>query len=95
MACVVLKRDGATDAGTAWLFDSTGALVKQVEYTGILRSVSGRDEEVTLLTDTVLYELTLTGVRRQNAIPSDSLLAAFYGDEPMVLTFSELKRLEK
>lgn len=95
MACVVLKRDGATDAGTAWLFDSTSALVKQVEYTGILRSVSGRDEEVTLLTDTVLYELTLTGVRRQNAIPSDSLLAAFYGDEPMVLTFSELKRLEK
>lgn len=95
LACVALRRDGATDAGTAWLFDKAGAMVKQVDYTGELRSVSSREDEVILLTDTTLYELTTAGVRKKMTIPSDALFAAFYGDKPMVLTFGELKRLQE
>ena len=70
-------------------------MVKQVDYTGELRSVSSREDEVILLTDTTLYELTTAGVRKKMTIPSDALFAAFYGDKPMVLTFGELKRLQE
>lgn len=95
LACVALRRDGANDSGVAWIFDETGELVQQVDYNGELRSVSGRDNEVILLTGTTLYEVTEAGVRQQYPVPSDSLSAAFYGDEPIVLTFSELKRSKK
>lgn len=95
MACVALRRDGATDSGVVWMFDKNGELVKQVEYTGELRALSARGGEAILLTDTMLYELQTTGLRQKHDIPSDALLSAYYGDKPMVLTFGELKRSEK
>ena len=95
MACVALRRNGATDSGVVWMFDKNGELVKQVKYSGELRSLSARSEDAVLLTDTTLYELQITGVRKQHEIPSDALLSTYYGDKPMVLTFGELKRSEK
>lgn len=94
MACVTLRRDDATDAGTAWLFDHAGNLVEQVEYTGEVRCVSGRGDEVVLLTDSTLYELTTAGIQKEYSIPSDAVQSVLYGDDPLILTFSCLKRLE-
>ncbi len=94
LACVALRREGATGAGTAWLFDKSGELVNQVDYTGELRSVSSRENNVLLLTDTDLYDLSTAGVTHTYDTPSDCLFAAFYGEKPMLLTFSELKRPE-
>ncbi len=95
LACVALRRDGATDSGVIWLFDGDGELVKQAEYNGTLRSVTAYGGEVLALTDSSLYRLTSAGVKEEISVPSDCLLAVAYGEEPMVLTFGELKRLEK
>ncbi len=94
LACVAFRREGATNAGVIWMFDTKGVLVKEAAYTGALRSVTGRGENVVLLTDSSIYELTAAGIKEQNASPSDCLFAAYYGDKPLVLTFGELKRLQ-
>ncbi len=95
LACVALRRDGATNAGTVWLFDSSGQLVKQMEYTGEFRSVACSENNVIVLTDSMLYEFNASGMRKEQEIPSDALLAAYYEGKPMVVTFGELKRVSK
>ncbi len=47
-----------------------------------------------MLTDSSLYEMTTAGVQKEYTVPSDAVLSVLYGDDPMLLTFGELKRLE-
>ncbi len=91
---VALRRSGATDEGEVWVFDSHGQCVQTMEYDGTYRSLSGRGSELLLLSDKQLYKMNTAGVQAQYEVPSDSLQAATYRGSPLLLTLSELKRME-
>lgn len=92
---VALRRSGSTDSGELWLFNTGGKRLQTVSYTGTYRSLSSKGSTALLLTDQAMYETKLNGAETQYEVPSDSLQAVLYRGSPLLLTLSQLKRVEK
>ncbi len=93
MLGVALRRVGSTDQGALWLFDASGKQVRSVDYSGEYRSVSTNENQVLLLTDRMLYEVS-AAESKEVSVPTDALQAVIYRRAPLVLTLTQLKRTE-
>ncbi len=91
---VMLQRSGSTGDGYLWAVDGAGDIVKSELLSGTFRSISCKNSRLMVLTDSQLYVIGKAGVEQQVEVPSDSLLATEYRDQPILLTLSELKRTE-
>ena len=91
---IVLQRSGSTGDGYVWMVSGDGKVWKSEQLTGNFRSASARNSRVSVLTDSHLYMFNRTGQESETKTPSDALLAAEYRDAPLLLTLSELKRID-
>ena len=91
---IVLQRSGSTGDGYVWMVSGDGKVWKSEQLAGNFRSASARNSRVSVLTDSHLYMFNRTGQESETKTPSDALLAAEYRDAPLLLTLSELKRID-
>lgn len=95
MAGMVMRQSGSTGTGEVWLFDKDGALIRNHPFAGTYRYAACRDTEFVVLTETVAFTLNDEDDNTQVSTPSDALMIAEYRNSLMVLTLTELQRVEK
>ena len=93
-SAVVLRREGTTDEGEIWMYDSSGKRLYTLPCVGEVRSIKVQGDTVITLTDSALYVMETGGLKKTYAVPVDCLMAVSYQGEPMILTLNELKRAE-
>lgn len=91
---LVLQRSGSTGGGYVWTIDGSGTVWKSEKMEGNFRSVSCRNAQILALTESHLYNFSKSKLESEVDTPSDSLLVTEYRDQPLLLTLSELQRVE-
>ena len=91
---LVLKRSGSTGDGYLWTIDGSGTMWKSDQLEGNFRSVSCQNSRIVLLTESHLYTFEKGNLQNKTQTPSDALLITEYRDQPLLLTLSQLKRVE-
>jgi len=92
---LVLRRSGSTGDSYLWTIDGSGTVWKSKQMEGNFRSVSCQSSEVLVLTESHLYDFEKTTLSSEVHTPTDSLLITEYRDRPLLLTLSELQRVEE
>lgn len=91
---LVLQRSGSNGDGYIWTIDGSGAVWKSEQLVGNFRSVSCQSSRILVLTESHLYSFGKTGLQSEASTPTDSLLVTEYRDSPLLLTLSELQRVD-
>ncbi len=91
---LVLRRSGSTGDGYLWTIDGSGTVWKSEMMEGNFRSVSCQSSEILVLTESHLYNFEKSALLSEIHTPTDSLLVTQYRDQPLLLTLSELQRVE-
>ncbi len=94
LSALVLQRAGSTGDGYVWTIDSSGTVWKSQQLEGAFRSVSCQGSKILVLTESRLYTFVKGDLQQEAQTPSDSLLVTEYRDLPLLLTLSELQRVE-
>lgn len=92
-AGLVLRQSGSAGSGVVWMMDDNAAVTRKYQFVGTFRHVSCLEERVLVLTDSTLFALSETVADVQVNTPSDSLMAAEYRGDLMVLTLSKLRKV--
>lgn len=91
---LVLQRAGSTGDGYIWTIDGSGSVWKSEKMEGNFRSLSCQSAQILVLTESHLYHFEKEKLHSEIHTPSDSLLITEYRDQPLLLTLSELQRVE-
>ena len=91
---LVLQRSGSTGDGYVWTVDGSGTVWKSEQLEGTFRSASCKGSRVLVLTESHLYTFGKGDLQSEVHTPSDSLLITEYRDLPLLLTLSELQRVD-
>ncbi len=91
---LVLQRSGSTGDSYIWTIDGSGTVWKSEQMEGNFRSVSCQNTRVLVLTESHLYTFEKSKLQGEAQTPTDSLLVTEYRDHPLLLTLSELKRVD-
>ncbi len=91
---LVLQRSGSTGDGYVWTIDGSGTVWKSEKMEGNFRSVSCQSTRILVLTESHLYNFAKADLYSEVHTPTDSLLITEYRDQPLLLTLSELRRVE-
>ncbi|MBQ3258986.1 MAG: hypothetical protein IJN61_05845 [Clostridia bacterium] len=94
LSALVLERSGSTGDGYVWTIDGSGTVWKSEQMEGNFRSVSCQNTQILALTESHLYNFSKSKLENEVHTPSDSLLVTEYRDRPLLLTLSELQRVE-
>ncbi len=91
---LVLQRSGSNGDGYVWTIDGSGSVWKSEQLEGNFRSVSCQSSRILVLTESHLYSFGKNGLQSEASTPTDSLLVTEYLDSPLLLTLSELQRVD-
>lgn len=91
---LVLRRSGSTGDSYVWTIEASGTIWKSEQLAGNFRSVSCRSSRVLVLTESHLYSFGKAGLQSEIQTPTDSLLITEYRNSPLLLTLSELQRVD-
>lgn len=91
---LVLQRSGSTGDSYVWTIDGSGTVWKSEQLDGGFRSVACQGTRVLVLTESTLYTFGKAGLQSTVSTPTDSLLVTEYRDQPLLLTLSELQRVD-
>lgn len=91
---LILQRSGSTGDGYVWTIDGSGTVWKSEKLDGNFRSASCQSSQVLVLTESNLYSFGKAGLQSQMHTPTDSLLVTEYRNAPLLLTLSELQRID-
>ncbi len=94
LSSLVLQRSGSTGDSYVWTIDGSGTVWKSEQMKGNFRSVSCQSTQILVLTESHLYNFAKSELSNEVYTPSDSLLVTEYRDRPLLLTLSELQRVE-
>ena len=91
---LILQRSGSTGDGYVWTIDGSGTVWKSEQLEGDFRSASCQSSRILVLTESHLYSFGKVGLESKKHTPNDSLLVTEYRDSPLLLTLSELRRVD-
>ncbi len=87
---LVTRPYGSQENGVVSYYSSSGDQRSSQEFDGVFLDIAPKNKTFLLLTEDAVTEVTASGLGRQGAVPSDSMMTGAIGNQPLVLGLTTL-----